>query len=122
MNAADYDAALLRHAHLFGTEGVLDVMSPGVRRSRLQVELDAIDASRPRRRFEDAPKRRRRKPVETIAIVATLRAEGLVPSAIANKLGLSDQYVRKCLKQAGKPAWLSGKSGTETEGKGIAHA
>jgi len=117
--ASEFEAQL-RHARLFGTEGVLETVRPSAR-PRLQVELDAIAAARRRRRFEPAPARRRRKPDETIAIVWTLRGEGLVPTAIANKLGLSDQYVRKCLKSAPRTAWLSGESGTEMGAKGIGH-
>lgn len=118
MSTTEFEAQL-RHARLFGTDCVLESVHPSAR-PRLQVELEAIDAARRRRRFEDAPARRRRSPAETVAIVWTLRAEGLVPAAIANKMGLSDQYVRKCLKSAPQTAWLNGKNGTETEAKGIA--
>lgn len=104
---------LVQHARCFGTEGVLESAPPALR-ARLQIELDAIEASQPRRRFKTR-KRRRRTPEETVEAVAALRHEGLVPAAIANKLGLSPQYVRRCLKRASQTASLRGKNGSEIE-------
>jgi hypothetical protein len=70
---------------------------------RLQVELDAL-ANRKRRRGRFASgKRRRRSTAETVAAVRQLRADGLVTSAIAEKLGLSDRYVRDCLRGSRTP-------------------
>lgn len=97
----DYQA-LLRHARLFGTEGIIDLVRPGDR-ARIRLELDAIDAQlAPRVRFAQPHKRRRRAPEETLDAVAALRNEGLVPAAIADKLGVSDDYVRKCLTKVRK--------------------
>ena len=93
-------AAFVRHARLFGTECVAgtaaDYLEPA-ELNRLMIELDAIDRGQKSSRGFRIGKRRRRRSDETAAMVAQLRSEGLVPSAIADKLGAAgnDAY----------PAW-----------------
>jgi len=92
---------LLRHAHEFGVAEVFETATENgfTERdlARLSVELDAIEAARKQGRFT-VGKRRRRTPAETVDAVRMLRAAGLVVSAIADKLGVTDAYVRRCLK------------------------
>jgi transposase-like protein len=72
---------------------------------RLRIELEAIDAGRKvgLRGFGRLP-RRRRSADETLEAVRQLACEGLVVSAIADKLGVSDQTVRRCLTAGNGPA------------------
>lgn len=94
-------ASLLRHAELYGADGVLEAaeeLDPG-ERARLRLELDALEAARKSGRFTIGT-RRRRRPEETVELAGLLRHEqGWVVSAIADKLGVSDDYVRKCLSR-----------------------
>jgi len=93
--------ALRRHAERYGTDGVLEVAEAALDQravARLRVELDAIDRERAPR-FATV-KTRRRSTVETKAAVLALRADGLVPGVIADKLGVSDATVRRHLKAA----------------------
>lgn len=99
--SADRLASLLRHAELFGVEGVYETagISDPVDRAILRLELDAIEAKRKNGRYT-VGRRRRRCVAETVELVALLRAQGLVKTAIADKLGISDDYVRKCLSKS----------------------
>lgn len=102
-------AAFVRHAEQFGVEGVLESASGCLRRQSdldlLRIELDAIERSRKSGRFT-VGKRRRRSESETARFVDVMAEElaeqGLVQVAlehrIADKLGLSDAYVRRLLK------------------------
>jgi hypothetical protein len=87
--------------------------------ARLRVELDAIDADRSTaRRYRPRPPRRRRSRVETIETVQRLRAEGLVVSAIAAKLGVADKTVRRYLNPkngAANPHGYATKSAPRSE-------
>jgi DNA-binding NarL/FixJ family response regulator len=60
--------------------------------------LDRIDADAPRRKFEKQPAKRRRSKAETQAAVVALTEDGLVASAVANRLGLSVKSVREHLR------------------------
>jgi hypothetical protein len=105
-------AGLIRHAEKFGTECVFETACGysdwkggkpfewdrgNPRLVRLRLELDAIDAERKvgLRGLGRSP-RRRRSSGETAGAVRQLKAEGLVVSAIADKLGVSDAYVKRC--------------------------
>jgi transposase-like protein len=125
-------APLLAHARKFGVECVYetavdgrDETDPDLR--RLRIELDAIEANRPTGlRGLGRPSRRRRVNGETAEAVQQLAAEGLVVSAIADKLGVTDATVRRHLGRNGrdqsrKPAWLSGEICAETETRVSAH-
>jgi DNA-binding NarL/FixJ family response regulator len=93
--------ALRRHAERYGTDGVLEVAEAVLDEravARLRVELDAIDRARVPR--FGRVRTRRRSTVETRAAVLALRADGLVPGVIADKLGVSDATVRRHLKAA----------------------
>jgi hypothetical protein len=92
----------VRHAELFGTECVYETAleeGHGPRTlARLRVELDSIEASRKSRRGFTIGKRRRRPKAETRAAVEVLSLEGLVPSAIAHKLGISEKATKEHLR------------------------
>jgi hypothetical protein len=119
--------AYLRHARRFGVECVLETAARGwpsmravygsdafsydfgaalrscderLRAFRMfRVELDAIDAGRKvGLRGLGRPPRRRRSTAETLEVVRQLRAERLPISVIAEKLGVKDAYVKRCLK------------------------
>lgn len=73
--------------------------------ARLRVEVEAIAAGqRTGFRGLGRPTRRRRSSAETADAVRMLRSEGLVESAIADKLGITDATVRRCLKAENRPA------------------
>lgn len=94
---------LLTHARKFGVDcvyetvaGRCDVTDSDLR--RLQIELDAIEADRRTGlRGFGRPARRRRRNGATAESVRLLAAEGLVVSAIADKLGITDSTVRRYL-------------------------
>jgi hypothetical protein len=96
-------AALLKHAELFGAECVYETACQnGFSETELvllRVDLDAIEARRKNGRFT-VGKRRRRSPGETAEVVSLLREHGLVVPAIADRLGVSDAYVRRILGQS----------------------
>lgn len=91
----------IKHAEKFGAECVFEVASSNGFSERellqLRIELDAIEAARKGIRFTVGT-RRRRAPAETVEAVLALAHEGLVVSAIADKLGVTDAYIRRCLK------------------------
>jgi hypothetical protein len=99
-------AEYMRHAELFGVELVYETASGNGfserELARLRVELDAIEAGRKRGRFT-VGSRRRRTPEETAEAVRMLRDEGLVIAAIADKLGISDRHVKRCLNGSERP-------------------
>jgi hypothetical protein len=95
----------IRHAEKFGVECVFETAQDDGALSmrhlaRLRLELDAIEADRKRGRFTVGA-RRRRSSDETATAVLMLRDEGLVVAAIADKLGVTDRYVKRHLKEAG---------------------
>jgi hypothetical protein len=102
-------AQLLRHARMFGTECVYETgEQAGLSRAdlaRLRIECDAREAGRTSRtgRFTVGT-RRRRSEDETRSAVLALSVDGLVPSAIADKLGIRDRTVRRYLRQTGASA------------------
>ena len=112
--AAGELAAYLVHARKFGVECVYESagsLSPQERRL-LRIELDAIERapSPPRHR---RARRRRRSLAETTEMVRELRADGLVVGAIADKLGITDSTVRRCLNSkngAANPHGYAAKS------------
>jgi hypothetical protein len=93
----------VRHAAQFGTESVYETAEMEGHGSqtlaRLRIELDAIEAGRKSGRFTIG-KRRRRSAEETRAAVEALSVDGLVPLAIAGKLGISETRVREHLRAA----------------------
>jgi hypothetical protein len=93
----------IRHAQLFGTELVFETASENgfseLELERLRIELDAIEAARKSGRFT-VGRRRRRAPDETVRAARQLRSEGLVVAAIADKLGISDAHVKRCLNRS----------------------
>lgn len=93
-------AAFIRHAHLYGTESVEEVaaayLTPGELTS-LRIELDVIERSRKSSHGFSNGKRRKRSSEETAEMVEQLLAEGLVPAAVADKLGISDSRLRRVL-------------------------
>jgi hypothetical protein len=93
----------VRHARLFGTECVEETARHylGERSmALLRVELDSIERGLQNSRGYSIGKRRRRSVKETASAVTQLSVEGLIPSAIADKLGINDAYVRRVLKAA----------------------
>ena len=93
----------VRHARLFGTECVEETASNylGERSmALLRVELDGIERGLQSSRGYSIGKRRRRSAKDTAAAVVQLSVEGLIPAAIADKLGVQDAYVRRVLKAA----------------------
>lgn len=96
-------AELLRHAERFGSEGVYETgaafLAPSAL-ARLRVDLDQVERNRRGRYGTKIGKARRRSPEETKAMVTQLSVEGLIVSAIADKLGVSDAYVTRILKAA----------------------
>jgi hypothetical protein len=93
----------VRHAQLFGTECVAETASDYLgpqAMARLRVELDGIERGRKSSAGFSVGKRRRRSREETTAAIIQLSVEGLVPGAIADKLGVSDSYVSKALRAA----------------------
>lgn len=63
----------------------------------LRVEVDALEAERKHGAFTTG-KRRKRSREETLEAVRLLSEQGLVPQAIADKLGVTDMVVRRHLK------------------------
>jgi hypothetical protein len=100
---------LIRHARLFGAECVYETgEQAGLSRqdlARLRIECDALEAKRTTAsgRFTVGT-RRRRSEDETRSAVLALSVDGFVPSAIADKLGISDRTVRSYLRQTGASA------------------
>ena len=96
------------HARKFGVELVYETAAPGLDEDahrRLRIELDAIEAERQiGLRGLGRPPRRRRSTAETMDAVRALRAEGFVVATIADKLGVSDAYVKRCLTGENGPA------------------
>jgi hypothetical protein len=92
-----------RHAEQFGTEAVYETTEMeghGEQAlARLRIELDALEAGRKAGRFT-VGKRRRRSAEETRAAVEALSVDGLVPLAIAGKLGISKRRVMAYLRAA----------------------
>lgn len=101
-------AALVRHAQLFGDDQVtesaegrsaeleLGYLYLGLEKLRLEKAKRAENASRKgRRRFTPAPRRTKRygRRAEHQATVRALRQEGLPSSEIADRLGLSIDYI-----------------------------
>jgi hypothetical protein len=68
----------------------------------LRLELDAIEAVRKNGRYT-VGKRRRRSPEETRFLFVVLRGQGLVDRAIATRLGISYERVRKLGRDQPKP-------------------
>jgi hypothetical protein len=96
----------IRHARKFGTECVYETAEMylgGKALGRLRIELDAIEAGRKSGGFT-VGKRRRRSKQETIAAVLALSEDGLVRSAIPDRLGLSDSRVKQYLRVFGATA------------------
>jgi DNA invertase Pin-like site-specific DNA recombinase len=95
--------AFIRHARLYGAECVYETASSNGFSERelalLRVALDAIERNRKNGRYTTGHQRRR-SPEETIRTVRLLCDGGLVAAAIADKLGISDNYVRKCLRKS----------------------
>lgn len=86
----------VRHARLYGTECVAEAASNylGERSmALLRVELDVIRRGLQSSRGYSVGKRRRRSAKETASAVVQLSVEGLIPAAIADKLGINDSYV-----------------------------
>jgi hypothetical protein len=93
----------LRHARHFGPEDIERVAAgylPAEDLVRLRIELDALERTRKSARGYSVGRRRRRSRAETRDTVAQLLADGLVPAAIADKLGVSDSYVRRVVSPA----------------------
>lgn len=92
-----------KHARHYGTEAVYESAEAeghGPRTlARLRIELDAIDG-KPRQvhGFTVKAKRRRRSSEETKAAAEALSVEGLVPAAIASKLGIGEKRTRELLR------------------------
>jgi hypothetical protein len=87
----------IRHVEKFGPECVVETaIELGLHQRdllRLRVECDAFEARR-----EWVGKRRRRLAEDTEVMVRYLRAEGFVIGVIAEKLGISDAHVKRCLR------------------------
>ena len=95
--------AFVRHAKLFGTEGVEETAAGFLGESalaRLRVELDALERNRRSPSGYSIGKPRRRSASETATAVVQLSVEGLVVSAIADRLGISDKRVKALLRAA----------------------
>jgi hypothetical protein len=97
---------LIRHAQRFGIDGVYETAAQDGLDKRglalLRVELDRIEAACKNGRYT-VGKRRRRGPDETREMIIALRARGLVDRAIATKLGISYERVRKLGRDLPKP-------------------
>jgi hypothetical protein len=128
----------LRHAHLFGTELVIETAAqllPERELARLRVEIDPL-SRRIRRRFGPSP-RRRRSTEETMLAAVDMRKEGLVIGLIAEKLAITERTVKALLarhrreqresapqqgekqvpdapSRPSETAWLSGENAAET--------
>ena len=90
-------AEFIRHAELFGTVCVYETAETYLTRaelSRLQIEVDAIEAATKGRRFATR-KRRRRPRRETQNAVSVLATEGFTTLEIAEKLGVRPETVLK---------------------------
>jgi DNA-directed RNA polymerase specialized sigma24 family protein len=91
--------ALRSHAERYGPDGVYETavrLLSGGELARLRVDLDAMSRDRAPR-FGRVKARRRRD--ETRAAVVALRAEGLAPGAIADKLSVPDATMRRYLRR-----------------------
>jgi transcriptional regulator with XRE-family HTH domain len=89
---------LIRHAEKFGVIGVYETGELYLEEHellRLRVELDAIEAVKSNGR---RARRRRRPHAEQVEAARLLAAEGLDPEAIAAKLGVTMEHVRKLLR------------------------
>jgi hypothetical protein len=93
----------VRHAAQFGTDGVYEsaeMEGHGPQAlARLRIELDSLELGRKVGRYT-VGKRRRRSAEETKAAVQALSVDGLVPLAIAGKLGISKKRVMEYLRAA----------------------
>ncbi len=93
----------LRHAELYGTDGVYESAEAEEHDSStlalLRVELDALEAAARSGRYS-AGKRRKRSREETTNAVRLLSVGGLTRREIAAKLGVSDKTVANYLAVA----------------------
>ena len=93
---------LLRHAEMYGTEGVAEAAEQGgLARAdlvRLRAELDSIESGRTSRHGVTIGKRPRRSRSEKSEAAVMLRAEGLTTAEIAAKIGCKPEHVQRLLR------------------------
>lgn len=91
----------LRHLEHFGPESVVDTAEDFLSRGdfvRLQIAVDEWERKQRSRHGFSVGRRHRLSPEELSERVGVLAADGLVPAAIADRLGVSDRAVAKTLR------------------------
>jgi len=91
------------HARTHGVDMVADTAALYLSEPdlvRLRVELDLIERGRKGRNGFNTGQRRRRSPEEIERAFDVLREDGLVPAAIADKLGLSEDALRRAVSRS----------------------
>jgi hypothetical protein len=90
----------LRHAQLYGSDCVYETAATHLAAGELallRIELDQLERRAVKGRFARKARKRRRSGEETLIAVVTLREQGLVVGAIADKLGISIKVVKELL-------------------------
>jgi hypothetical protein len=98
---------LIGHAEVYGVDGVYEVGELYLGEQdlrRLRIELDAIEAAK---RNGRRARRRRHAHAEQVEAAQMLAAEGMTPEAIAGKLGVTTEHVRKLLRGRERPTRVS---------------
>lgn len=92
--------AFTLHARRHGTELVEETAAlylPADELTSLRIELDVLERGRRGTNGFSNGRRRKRSTEETAEMVNHLLAGGLVPEAVADKLGISDNHLRRVL-------------------------